>query len=42
MKHQALLIIQVKLKLAVIFFNFSVAIDSGRNPRKRVGRGEEL
>jgi len=38
MKHQALLTIQTKLKLAIILFDFSVAID-WQIPRKRVARG---
>ena len=37
MKHQALLTIQAKLKLAIILFYFSVAID-WQIPRKRVAR----
>jgi len=38
MKQQALLTIQAKLKLAIILFYFSVAID-WQIPRKRVVRG---
>ena len=38
MKHQALLTIQAKLKLAIILFHFSVAI-AWQIPRKRVARG---
>ena len=37
MKHQALLTIQAKLKLAIMLFYFSVAID-WQIPRKRVAR----
>jgi len=37
-KHQVLLTIQAKLKLAIILFYFSVAID-WQIPRKRVARG---
>ena len=38
MKHQALLSIQTKLKLAIILVYFSVAID-WQISRKRVARG---
>ena len=42
MKHQALLTIEAKLKLAIIFFLLFGRDRLWRNPRERVARGGKL